>query len=760
MAKVRNVQFYRNSNLPPAFESFANARNAAEVAFADNKSVMKDGELMLYRYLLAAESEMNPRPVHTIVGVVRNDGTNISVETLANYDETQAYVTAQLATLNAIADADTASGTGYATVTTTTPTADFKVLNAVQEVQGVLTQGVAYQLKKVAATAESEDLLKTSNSAAVYDIAATEISNTWVQTVQGNILADGDNVDADLNKLDNKIAGLADELIRDEQVINATVSTLQNSIGLQGDLTLDLSDDQSGIIANDTSVKDALLDLATAVDSAGNVNDVQINSTSIVDANKEANIAVDGNYDATNNKIATESTVSGAINALDVNEYEQAEIDTTTSQTETTLKIKSIKEVDGKIAVGTTTPTTDIKIDGTYNASTNKIATESTVEDAIEALDSVADADDTTAQTGHATITTTTPSADFKVLNSVTEQDGKLTAADAYLLKKLAATGAAEDVSIADSEGHTAQTTVEGAIDEIYDRIEAIEGSFDVIKSTNAATTPAGVTWTDTSTQPATTVTGTLVADATTFHKVYLVPVDNTGTNKYAEYITTKQTSGEPAVTTYDWERLGTIDVDLTGYVKSVTTNGVQHNVDTSSTNISLGTIVNAITGETAISGGESGLVAVTPTDTVTDGVRTTDLDTTVKIEEVADGLTKDQNPSYTTGHYVIVNGKLVDASTASTGDTYTKSANDGLTKASDVKAYIDTHHPVVANGDGIEITSTTTNNVTTYTAAVDLAQHSTVEDTTTPSSTVPNLLIIDSNHELSISDTWDCGTY
>ena len=520
---------------------------------------------------------------------------------------------------NAIADADTASGTGYATITTTTPTADFKVLNAVQEVQGVLTQGVAYQLKKVAATAESEDLLKTSNSAAVYDIAATEISNTWVQTVQGNILADGDNVDADLNKLDNKIAGLADELIRDEQVINATVSTLQNSIGLQGDLTLDLTGTQ--IIGSDTNVKAALIDLVDYVTTeAGKVDDVQINGTTIV-----------------NNKIA------------------------------------------------------NLGVQGTYNASTNKLATESTVEDAIEALDSVADADDTTAQTGHATITTTTPSADFKVLNSITETDGKLTAADAYQLKKLAATGAAEDVSIADAGNHTSETNVEGALQEIYGRVETLEGSFDVIKSVDAATTPAGVTWID-NTDPDNpqTVTGTLVASDRTFHKIYLVPVDNTGTNKYAEYITTKETSGQS--TTYGWERLGTIDVDLTGYVKNITLNGKQYAVDNNTVNITLTDVITGVTGETAISGGDTNYVKVAA-NTVkdsTNGTNVTTLSTTTKIEEVADGLTKDGTATYSDGHYVIENGKLVSAAGKSSGDTYTKSANDGLTTASDVKAYVD----------------------------------------------------------------------
>lgn len=520
-----------------------------------------------------------------------------------------------------------------ATVDTTTSQTETTVkIKSIKEVDGKIEAGTATTDLKLDGTYDATDnkiatestvetaVTKEADSQATYDTTATEISQDWIDVVEDNVIEQGDTFEEDIDKLDNKIAGLADELIKDEQVINQTVSTLANSIGLENDLSLDLSDDQSGIIGGDTDVKSALLDLAEAVGNAGDVDDVQINGTSIVD-NKEANIAVDG----------------------------------------------------------------------TYNSSTNKIATESTVTNAIEALDSVADADDTEAQTGHATITTTTPSADFKVLNSVTEQDGKLTAADAYLLKKLAATGAAADVSLADSGDHFTATDVEAAFAEIATKVEALEGSFDVVKSTDAATTPAGVTWEDTSTTPATEVTGTLVASADTFHKIYLVPNGQSGKNSYSEYITTRTGSGTPVVYTYAWEKLGDIDIDLTGYAKTITYNGVQRSVTSNTTDIALGTIVNDVTGETAITGGESGLVAVTPTGTTdANGNRTIDLDTTVKIEEVADGLTKDQTPSYTTGHYVIVNGKLVDASTASTGDTYTISANDGLVKASDVKAYVD----------------------------------------------------------------------
>lgn len=64
--------------------------------------------------------------------------------------------------------------------------------------------------------------------------------------------------------------------------------------------------------------------IKTYVDSkaeeSGKVDDVRINSTSVVDSKKVANIEVDGTYDASTNKIATQSTVANAINALDVSD--------------------------------------------------------------------------------------------------------------------------------------------------------------------------------------------------------------------------------------------------------------------------------------------------------------------------------------------------------------------------------------------------------------------------------------------------------
>lgn len=87
---------------------------------------------------------------------------------------------------------------------------------------------------------------------------------------------------------------------------------------------------------------------------------------------------------------------------------------------------------------------------------------------------------------------------------------------------------------------------------------EAASHGLELVKSTDAASTPYGVTWKSGST----TITGTLAAASTTCGKMYLVPIDTEETKDiYSEWITvTGGTSGSP---TYSWEKIGTTDIDL-----------------------------------------------------------------------------------------------------------------------------------------------------------------------------------------------------
>lgn len=85
--------------------------------------------------------------------------------------------------------------------------------------------------------------------------------------------------------------------------------------------------------------------------------------------------------------LANYDMFSGSISSLNVADYAQAKIDTTTVSTETTITIKGIQENAGLISAADDTSTNiDIKVDGTYNASSNKIATQSTVTNAIQGL--------------------------------------------------------------------------------------------------------------------------------------------------------------------------------------------------------------------------------------------------------------------------------------------------------------------------------------------------------------------------------------
>lgn len=90
--------------------------------------------------------------------------------------------------------------------------------------------------------------------------------------------------------------------------------------------------------------KQALLAIKDYVDAgdaaSGKINDVQVNGTTVV-SDKVANIAVDGTYNSSTNKIASQSTVTSAINALDVSNI-------TGFGTGKTLA--TLTETDGKIA--------------------------------------------------------------------------------------------------------------------------------------------------------------------------------------------------------------------------------------------------------------------------------------------------------------------------------------------------------------------------------------------------------------------------
>lgn len=134
----------------------------------------------------------------------------------------------------------------------------------------------------------------------------------------------------------------------------------------------------------------------------------------------------------------------------------------------------------------------------------------------------------------------------------------------------------------------TSVTNVKGALDKLGDAVTALQAlpTFDVIICTEAANTPAGVTFG--------AVTGTLAASADTMHKIYLVPETSGTGDNYSEYISVK--SGE----TYTWEKIGTTAASLSGYIKTIKLNGKDYAPAEGTTNVDLGSVVNTVTAGTA----------------------------------------------------------------------------------------------------------------------------------------------------------------
>lgn len=233
--------------------------------------------------------------------------------------------------------------------------------------------------------------------------------------------------------------------------------------------------------------------------------------------------------------------------------------------------------------------------------------------------------------------------------------------------------GGAKIVAYDNKKSGMEAENVQDALDEIDNRIDALEGGFDVIVSKDAATTPKGVKWGDPE------ITGTLEASADTFHEIYLVPVSGTDPNKYSEYITTKETgsgSGSGAGVDYNWEKLGDIAVDLTGYVKTITVNGKTYEVTGTGTNIALGKVITNVEGETETLN-NSDFVSVKVTEEVgsSDGSDTITITSTVKTMDLDD----------------------VDSG-----------SGDGLATARDVKAYVDEKAEVESKDATIKVNDTT----------------------------------------------------
>lgn len=216
---------------------------------------------------------------------------------------------------------------------------------------------------------------------------------------------------------------------------------------------------------------------------------------------------------------------------------------------------------------GITLTGADIKVDGSTNAETiaaflnaidSKITNNVTYTGTL-AVDKFAIFSNTTgavkASSYGYTTTVTAGSAD------VVSSGGVKTAIDNLGLKaaskKDVATTITEDDAKLPTGGavysaiDTAKSYLKGLIDNI--------NSFEYVLVTSAADTPKGVSWTA---KNGDTITGTLVASASTANKIYLVPHSHSSNDVLDEYISVVVN------TDYQWEKLGNTDINLSSYTK------------------------------------------------------------------------------------------------------------------------------------------------------------------------------------------------
>lgn len=205
-------------------------------------------------------------------------------------------------------------------------------------------------------------------------------------------------------------------------------------------------------------------------------------------------------------------------------------------------------------------------------------------------------------------------------------------------LNKIASTGSSDDLTVVYDNN---EQTLTNALTEIKSQIDAAASAgTQYIKCTVSENTPSGIS----ANNGSNTWTGSLAASASTTGKVYLSPTSNTA---YTQYITTLNGSN------YIWTSLGSTEVSLDGYVKSVTINGVTYNA--TGINVVLPTVVNTITGEVPLIDASSEYISVSASSTITNGVNDIALSSSVKT--------------------VLLNNAT---------DT-----NNGLTTANDVKNYV-----------------------------------------------------------------------
>ncbi len=246
-------------------------------------------------------------------------------------------------------------------------------------------------------------------------------------------------------------------------------------------------------------------------------------------------------------------------------------------------------------------------ITGTGNGSITKA-----VNDAISGLDN----DITIASDNNGVVS---------IKSSINESNGIISnnTSSTITLSKVATTGNASDISVTYD---SATSDVQTSISDIDSRLVTLASrQIQYIEPSSNSTCPSGYSHYYSTNQRR---SGNLTASASTMNRIYLCKTTSY-TGDYHQIMTVQSGNN------YKWVDISTTTIDLSGYVKSVTINGVTYNPTTSG-DISLPNVVNSIVGETPITNGNGDYVSVSVSNSTTDGVQTTTIESSLKTKEIS----------------------------------------------------------------------------------------------------------------------------
>lgn len=262
--------------------------------------------------------------------------------------------------------------------------------------------------------------------------------------------------------------------------------------------------------------------------------------------------------------------------------------------------------------------TNTIEINTLKGTGTGSVA--QTVQNAVEDLDS--------------SIVIVTKTNDIITLKtSIVEQNGKLSNSESgeISLSKVASTGNSSDISVTYS---SSTSTVQNAITDIDSRITSLSSNqLQYIVPSSNATTPRGYSHYYGTNQR---YQGNLTASADTMNRIYVCRTTSGG--DYHQIITVKSANGN----TYSWLDLGTKEIDLSGYIKSITVNGTEYVTTGSGTAVTLIDVLTSITGEADIVPGNSEFVSVIATpEAASNGQKNVILSSKLKMQNISSATTE-----------------------------------------------------------------------------------------------------------------------